>query len=280
MTNEIEKTKRDLYHCLDRIRRAAKHRVLTAEFEERLEEHLEALRKDASWSQARIGELYSEVQQWKDIAAVRQESVERDQNDLMKLRQANTEIQERLHAVDRAYFEQSRLADTQAIEIRLLKSANQIAGEELHQCQTNLRHWRQEAGKLNSRITAFESGEMYQKLKREGRQYLDDCRSAENHSDRFSEQLRDAQAVIGHQEQLIVAQRLAIAELHMAGRSAKSAAATLQNLGYTDHGGQLWKPPIGIKPDFESGHCETCGGLGYVHCNGGRPIAPCPEGCQ
>jgi hypothetical protein len=26
--------------------------------------------------------------------------------------------------------------------------------------------------------------------------------------------------------------------------------------------------------------CQYCDGLGYVHCNGGRPTAPCPSGCQ
>lgn len=186
MTNEIEKTKRELYDCLGRIRRAAKHRALTAEFEERLEEHLEALRKELEYQAKQAS----------------------------KVRQASTEIQQRLHAVDRAYFEQSQLVGVQALDIRQLKNATQVAGEELRQCQTNLRHWREEAGKLNSRITAFESGEMYQKLKREGRQYLDDCRSAEKLSDDFSEKLRDAQSVIGHQEQLIAGQRSAIATMH------------------------------------------------------------------
>lgn len=278
MTNEIEATKRLLFHCLDRIRRAGKHRVLTAEFEERLEEHLEALRKDASASQARIGELYSEVQQWKDIAEVRQESVERDQNDLMKMRQANTEIQERLHAVDRAFFEQSRLLMAQAQEIDRLKVAAQVAGECIQDTQTVNRSYQIEIKSLNQQLQARD--ETIGKLRAEGRQHLDDCRSAEKHSDDFSEKLLDAQAVIGHQEQLIVGQRLAIAELHMVVRSAKSAVATLKRLGYTDCGGQLWKPPIGKKPEFTDGHCETCDGLGYVHCNGGRPAVPCPKGCQ
>jgi hypothetical protein len=26
--------------------------------------------------------------------------------------------------------------------------------------------------------------------------------------------------------------------------------------------------------------CVYCDGLGYVHCNGGRPTAPCPNGCE
>lgn len=74
MTTETEMTRRALYGCLDRIRRAAKHRVLTAEFEERLEEHLEALRKDAKeGAPCRAGgEISSEgvrvVPQWADLA--------------------------------------------------------------------------------------------------------------------------------------------------------------------------------------------------------------------
>lgn len=31
----------------------------------------------------------------------------------------------------------------------------------------------------------------------------------------------------------------------------QAAKATLERLGYTDNGGQLWKPPIGKKPDFD-----------------------------
>lgn len=260
MTNEIEATKRELYGCLDRIRRAAKHRVLTAELEERLEEHLEALRKDASWSQARIGELYSEVQQWKDIADVRQSSIERDQNDLMKLRQANTEIQERLHAVDRAYFEQSRLVTAQAKEVDRFKVAAQLAGECIQDTQIVNRSYQIEIKSLNQQLQTRD--DTIAKLRAEGRQHLDDCRSAEKFSDDFSEKLRDAQAVIGHQEQLIVGQRLAIAELYMG--ISKPRRRTLAQ----------------IAADMAKEHCEICDGLGYVHCNGGRPTAPCPEGCQ
>lgn len=31
----------------------------------------------------------------------------------------------------------------------------------------------------------------------------------------------------------------------------QAAKATLDRLGYTDNGGQLWKPPLGKKPDFD-----------------------------
>lgn len=43
MSKNTETTRRALYECLDRIRRAAKHRKLTLEFEGLLEDHLEAL---------------------------------------------------------------------------------------------------------------------------------------------------------------------------------------------------------------------------------------------
>lgn len=250
MTNEIEATKRLLDHCLGRVIRAGKHRKLTAELAERLEEHLESLRKEL------------------DLQA----------GHTSKMREKNDEIQQRLHAVDHAYLEQSQLVGAQAKEIDRLKVAAQLAGECIQDTQVVNRSYQIEIKALNRQLEARD--ETIRKLRTEGLQHLDDCRSAEKLSDDLDEKLRDAQAVIGHQEQLIVGQRLAIAELHMGVRSAKSAAATLKRLGYTDCGGQLWKPPIGINPNFENGHCETCNGLGYIHCGGGRPTAPCPEGCQ
>jgi chromosome segregation ATPase len=257
MTNEIENTKRLLDHCLGRVIRAGKHRVLTAELVERLEEHLEALRKELDFQAEHTS----------------------------KIRQANTEIQERLHAVDRAYFEQSQRNGEQARQIEKLEELNRIAGEELQHVQSVSR-FRDIEVKSGRQLLAGRDETIAElraeltKVREISRRNLEDCRSAEKCSDDFSEKLRDAQAVIGHQEQLIVGQRLAIAELHMVVRSAKSAVATLKRLGYTDCGDQQWKPPIGIKPDFENGHCETFGGPAYVYCNGGRSTAPCPKGCQ
>ena len=40
------------------------------------------------------------------------------------------------------------------------------------------------------------------------------------------------------------------AELVEALEKAQSAKRTLESLGYTDNGGELWKPPIGPKPNF------------------------------
>lgn len=85
------------------------------------------------------------------------------------------------------------------------------------------------------------------------RQHLDDCRSAEKMTDDLYEKLGHTTTVIGQQEQLIVGQRLAIADLYISGRRVNSAVATLQRLGYTDCGGQLWKPPIGQAPRLHDG---------------------------
>jgi len=62
------------------------------------------------------------------------------------------------------------------------------------------------------------AGEEMERLRIYAKENLDDCRRAEKLSDSLHEQLRDAQAVIGNQEQLIYGQRLAIADLYMKGR--------------------------------------------------------------
>jgi chromosome segregation ATPase len=247
MTTEIEKTKRALYGCLDRIRRAGKHRVLTAEFEERLEEHLEVLRQhENNLSRNCLAHLENAGQ----------------------MRQERDQIQQRLHAIDHAYLgSQTALGvagdcirDTQAVNReyqRLIKERD----DQIVALKESLEANRDRVESLLNQNKA--SGEELIRVQGIARQYLDDCRSAEKHSDEFSEKLRDAQAVIGHQEQLIVGQRLAIADLYLAGRRVNSAVATLQRLGYTDCGGQLWKPPLGKKPDFgqvgsPSGSGDTC----------------------
>lgn len=35
-----------------------------------------------------------------------------------------------------------------------------------------------------------------------------------------------------------------------------AAVKTLQSLGYTNEGGELWKPPLGQVPKFTTGHCK------------------------
>lgn len=203
MTTEIENTRHQMYTDLKRFQSMVGSTHLFKTFQDSLEAHLEELRK------ANCGLVEGFAQQHADIG-VR----------LANMTEERDQIQQRLHAVDHAHFEQSRRTGEMARQIERLEDLNRIAGEELIRAQGV------------------------------ARQYLDDCRSAEKHSDRFSEQLRDAQAVIANQEQLIIGQRLAIADLYLAGRRVNSAVATLQRLGYTDCGGQLWKPPLGKKPDF------------------------------
>lgn len=62
----------------------------------------------------------------------------------------------------------------------------------------------------------------------------------------------------------------------------QAASRTLSKLGYTDCGGELWKPPLGKKPDFDlidslrnqidrllahcpDGECATCGEIICPH---------------
>lgn len=111
--------------------------------------------------------------------------VDQLQEDCRRLRKERDDIQLRLHAIDHAYNEQSQRVSRQMIEIDRHKVALNVAGEELIRAQGI------------------------------ARQHLDDCRSAEKLSDSLDERLRDAQSVIGKQEQLIRGQRLAIAELYM-----------------------------------------------------------------
>lgn len=207
MTNEIEKTKRELYGCLDRIRRAAKHRALTAEFEERLKEHLEALRKELDFQAGHTS----------------------------KMRQANTEIQERLHTVDRAYFEQSQRNGEQARQIEKLEELNRIAGEELQHVQSvsrsrdiEVKSGRQLLAGRDETIAELRAE--LTKVREISRRNLEDCRNAEKCSDDFSEKLRDAQAVIGHQEQLIVRQRLAIGLLYVENITPKKTNAEIASM--------------------------------------------------
>lgn len=62
------------------------------------------------------------------------------------------------------------------------------------------------------------AGEELIRVQKIARQHLDDCRSAEKLSDDLHDRLTHATKVIGQQEQLIVGQRLAIADLYLANR--------------------------------------------------------------
>jgi len=61
MTNTIETTCRALYECISRIRKAGKHRKLTAELQERLGEHLYQLENENKSLKARLDEAHSRV---------------------------------------------------------------------------------------------------------------------------------------------------------------------------------------------------------------------------
>lgn len=115
MTTEIEKTRAAMADCLDRVKRAGKHRVLTAELIERVNDHLEAL-NDAriQFTEHRKDDLQSRLEKMTE---------ERDQ------------IQGRLHAIDHAYHEQSLRSGEQAKEISSLYELNRIAGDELIRAQ-------------------------------------------------------------------------------------------------------------------------------------------------
>lgn len=91
MSKNIETTRRALYECLDRIRRAGKHRKLTLEFEGLLEEHLEAITPKLMMMFA--DELLAE----------------------------RNGLQARLHAVDTAYAKSQESLGVAGDEIRALK---------------------------------------------------------------------------------------------------------------------------------------------------------------
>ena len=196
MTNAIEQTKREMYEHLDVLKYAYRNNpkaMLFGHFDSALEAHLEELRKLM---------VLTPTQQGEEVVSLRMR--------LSAMTQDRDDCQKRMQALDHAHFN--------------LDQANKVAGEELQRCQTNLRHWRDEAGKLDARVRSFESGDIHKKYLRDRQ----DLMEAEKLSDSLDERLRDAQAVIGHQEQLIAGQRLAIADLYLAKHRAPKAEEGLQ----------------------------------------------------
>jgi hypothetical protein len=55
----------------------------------------------------------------------------------------------------------------------------------------------------------------------------------------------------GDQYFIAAANPATVLELIAENERLQSAAKTLSRLGYTDNGGELWKPPLGKKPDFD-----------------------------
>lgn len=185
VVTEIEKTKRDMYADLKRFESMVGSTHLFKTFQDSLEAHLEELRKSIKVRED-VGQAFGE-------SMVRVLS-ERDSlhSRLTAMTEERDQIQGRLHAIDHAYCEQSNRSGAQAREIERLNELNRIAGEELIRVQGI------------------------------ARQHLDDCRSAEKLSDDLSEKLTHATTVIGQQEQLIVGQRMAIADLYMERAGIKS----------------------------------------------------------
>lgn len=215
MTSTIETTKRALFDCLERIKRAAKHRTLTAEFEERLEEHLEELRKESEGNRRRVVELLKTSSVFGLMANSRYRRLE-------AMTKERDQLQERLHAVDRAYV--------------VLDQANKVAGEELRKAQAQASQDREDtirvvkvADAMTDKVRQFESGELYQKLQRELRDTRQDVKNAETFSEGLYNELVDA-------KELIVRQREKIGELFME-REGKQAISSgrrnfMQHMGH------------------------------------------------
>lgn len=121
MTTKTEQTKREMYDLLESMRKAKKHPSLLAKFESAMEAHLEDLRE------------------WKGRAEGFRE--DRDQ------------IQQRLHAIDHAYLEQSQRNGEQARQIEKLEEIAMIAGEELIAAQESSRKHAGEADKTRKQLS-------------------------------------------------------------------------------------------------------------------------------
>lgn len=104
MNTKTEETRHAMYQHLEGVKKTIKKgfspRAKMSDFESALEEHLEALRQDQEFMKAQ----------------------------LINCRQANTDIQLRLHAIDHAYFVQSQ--------------ANLAAGDQLREAQALIQRQR------------------------------------------------------------------------------------------------------------------------------------------
>lgn len=108
MTKNTETTRRALYECLDRIRRAAKHRKLTLEFEGLLEEYLESITPKLMMMFA--DELLAE----------------------------RNGLQARLHAVDTAYAKSQEALGVAGEEVRRLQKDNSAQDMCIEQLETRV----------------------------------------------------------------------------------------------------------------------------------------------
>ncbi|MEG0064724.1 MAG: hypothetical protein RR740_08995 [Pseudomonas sp.] len=164
MTSMIETTRRAMYHCLDRMRRAGKHRKLTAEFEERLEEHLEELKSANQALALYLGEQKERIQELTELVGSQRKayaslhqlkfgiSPEQDAANVLKTKCEALAIfrndgQSNLEALNRTLVAQ---VEELTRELDLLKLANEIAGDELRQSRRM---------KIEDRVAEIHNGE-------------------------------------------------------------------------------------------------------------------------
>jgi chromosome segregation ATPase len=233
VTAKIEQTKRDMYNDLKRFESMVGSTHLFKTFQDSLEAHLEELRKENALSLAMAGSMREE----RDAA------------------------QRRVQAVDHAYFEQSNLVGQQAAELDRVKLAAQTAGDCIRDMNTTNRAYQIDIKSLREQLQARD--ETIGQLRKVYGRDREDVMSAEKLSDELSDKLRDAQAVIGRQEQLIVGQRLAIAELYMRRPKAaeeKCAHSYGNHLGCPECGEVFKQCQHSFHPAFPSGEmCIFCG---------------------
>lgn len=246
MTNAIEQTKREMYKALAALKDGGRWLMKKGNaeaFESALEAHLETWRVelkkfvDKNTCAIGVGDGSGGLFVHGDFASVKAVQAiiiagEDVRKRLANMTQERDDIQGRLHAIDHAYNEQSNRIAIMGKMIDNLRTASAAAGEELIRVQGI------------------------------ARQHLDDCRSAEKLSDDLDEKLRDAQAVIGQQEQLIAGQRHAIAELYMERASipsgvmayAKKLAAHAWEMSQRKH-------VHDFEPAFPAGEMCQCGAI-------------------
>lgn len=217
---EIENTRRQMYVDLKRFETMVGSTHLFKTLEDSLEAHLEELRK-AMKAREDVGQAFSE--------SLGRVVIERDSliQRLSDMTEERDQIQQRLHAIDHAYCEQSNLAGAQTREIERLNELNRIAGEELIRVQGIARQHLDDVSHASSVIGANRAEINSLRLQLEARdQTISDLRkkygrdredvmSAEKMSDELSEKLLNANSVIAQKELLIVGQRLVIADLYM-----------------------------------------------------------------
>lgn len=155
--------------------------------------------------EAHLEALRLELDRWKLSDKKTGEMILFKQGEAQREREQHQETERRLHLMTQDRDDcQKRMQAVDHAHFNL-DQANKVAGEELRKAQEQARRDRQ------------------------------DCIEAEKLSDSLDERLRDAQAVIGRQEQLITGQRLAIADLYLAKQRAPKAEEGLRESAPCDN---------------------------------------------